>query len=159
MKFHVATLREHVSKDQPSLPTFTHNTFRISLSGPRVLLILFLCNVLSTSVGEVAITKFCFNKLGLNVIAEIPAPGKLEGGDFFPFGEELCMIGMGLRTNMYAIQYCLDNDLFGTKRVAVVKDPFDWYVFNATHCIFTCALHAPQCAPPMLCVCVCMCVE
>jgi len=80
----------------------------------------------TTRAGEVAITQFCFEKIGLNIIGKIPSPGKLEGGDFFPMGEDLCMIGMGLRTNMFAVNYCMDNDLFGTKRVAVVKDPFDW---------------------------------
>jgi len=81
----------------------------------------------STRAGEVAITQYCFEKIGLNIAGIIPFPGKLEGGDFFPVGEDLCMIGMGLRTNMFAIQYCMDHDLFGTRRVAVVKDPFDWH--------------------------------
>jgi len=79
-----------------------------------------------TRAGEVRITKHCLEKVGLPIAAVVPSPGKLEGGDFFPVGDDLCMIGMGLRTNMFAIHYCMDNDLFGTKRVAVVKDPFDW---------------------------------
>lgn len=36
--------------------------------------------------NEVELMKFCFNKLGLKVIAEIPEDGRLEGGDFFPAG-------------------------------------------------------------------------
>jgi len=74
---------------------------------------------------EVEVMKFCFQKLGLPVLGEVPAPGTLEGGDFFPAGEELCLIGLGLRTNSAAVQYVLDHDLWGTRRVAVVKDLFD----------------------------------
>jgi hypothetical protein len=49
----------------------------------------------------------------------------LEGGDFFPAGVDLAFLGIGLRSNMEACQYLLDKDLFGTQRVAVVKDFFD----------------------------------
>lgn len=74
---------------------------------------------------EVEVMKFCFEKLGVPIIGNVTAPGTLEGGDFFPAGIDLCMIGVGLRSNMDAVQYLLDNDLFGTERVAVVKDYFD----------------------------------
>lgn len=79
-----------------------------------------------TREDEVNLTKWCFNKLGMKVVGEIPSSGRLEGGDFFPMGQDLCMIGVGVRTNMTAVWHCMDNDLFGTKRVAVVKDCFDW---------------------------------
>ena len=39
--------------------------------------------------NEMELMKFCFDKLGLPVIAEIPEPGRLEGGDFFPAGKGL----------------------------------------------------------------------
>jgi len=46
--------------------------------------------------NEVELMKFCFSKLGLKVIAEIPEDGRLEGGDFFPAGSgahrSCCMI-------------------------------------------------------------------
>ncbi|PRP87144.1 hypothetical protein PROFUN_01406 [Planoprotostelium fungivorum] len=78
-----------------------------------------------TRAPERVITRFCFNKLGMKIIGEIPEGGALEGGDFFPAGE-MCFIGLGLRTNWAAIHYCFNNDLFGSSLVAVVKDCFDW---------------------------------
>eukprot|EP01122_Echinamoeba_exundans_P014054 TRINITY_DN6288_c0_g1_i1.p1 TRINITY_DN6288_c0_g1~~TRINITY_DN6288_c0_g1_i1.p1 ORF type:complete len:960 (-),score=226.78 TRINITY_DN6288_c0_g1_i1:65-2857(-) len=74
---------------------------------------------------EVSIMKFCFQKLRVPIIGEVKWPGTLEGGDFFPAGNDLCMVGVGLRSNMYAVQQLLDQNLWGTKRVAVVKDYFD----------------------------------
>ena len=74
---------------------------------------------------EVEVMKFCFEKLGVPIIGNVTAPGTLEGGDFFPAGVDLAMVGVGLRSNMDAVRYLLDNDLFGTERVAVVKDYFD----------------------------------
>ena len=74
---------------------------------------------------EVDVMQFCFDKLKLQVIGRIPPPGYLEGGDFFPVGEDLCFIGVGLRSDMTAVQYMLEHDLFGTRRVAVVKDERD----------------------------------
>ena len=38
---------------------------------------------------------FCFRKIGLPVIGAIKHPGYLEGGDFFPAGQDLCFIGVG----------------------------------------------------------------
>lgn len=74
---------------------------------------------------EVDVMQFCFEKLKLPVVGRIPAPGHLEGGDFFPAGADLCLVGVGLRSDMAAVQYMLENDLFGTRRVAVVKDEID----------------------------------
>ncbi|KYR01130.1 putative arginine deiminase [Tieghemostelium lacteum] len=74
---------------------------------------------------EVEVMKLCFKLLELPVIGEIPNPGRLEGGDFYPCGQDLCFIGVGLRSNFYAVQYLMDNNLLGTSRVAVVKDYFD----------------------------------
>lgn len=31
------------------------------------------------------------------IVGEIEAPGFLEGGDFFPMGQDLAMVGIGLR--------------------------------------------------------------
>jgi arginine deiminase len=74
---------------------------------------------------EVEVMEFCFHKLGVPVIDKISSPGTLEGGDFFPAGADLAFLGIGLRSNMDAAQYLLDHDLFGTQRVAIVKDYFD----------------------------------
>lgn len=71
---------------------------------------------------EVDIMNFCFRKLGLNVVGRVPAPGHLEGGDFFPAGDKLAFIGLGPRSDWPAVEYLLREDLIGTERVAVVKD-------------------------------------
>lgn len=75
---------------------------------------------------EVDVLEFCLRKLSLRVIGRIPAPDAfLEGGDFYPAGPDLCFIGVGPRTNMAAVTYMLESDLFGTRRVAVVRDDFE----------------------------------
>lgn len=74
---------------------------------------------------EVDIMEFCFKKLGLNVVGRIPGHAFLEGGDFFPAGEGLSLIGIGPRSDWNAVRYLLEEDLFGTETVAVVKDLFE----------------------------------
>jgi arginine deiminase len=74
---------------------------------------------------EKDLTRFVFKKLGIPVVGAIPDEGRLEGGDFIAYSSDLCFIGVGLRTNMEAVKYLLERDLFGTKRVAVVVDEFD----------------------------------
>lgn len=76
-------------------------------------------------VREVDIMEFCFDKLGLNVIGRIPAPAFLEGGDFFPVGDGLSLIGVGPRSDLNAVHYLLENDLVGTETIGVVKDLFE----------------------------------
>ena len=49
----------------------------------------------------------------------------LEGGDFVSYSRDLCFIGVGIRTNMEAVQYLMQHDLLGTRRVAVVVDALD----------------------------------
>jgi len=71
---------------------------------------------------EVEVMRFCFTKLGFKVVGEISGEGRLEGGDFFPAGRDLSLVGIGLRSNQEAVDYMLKNDLFGSHRVAVVKD-------------------------------------
>eukprot|EP00798_Chlamydomonas_sp_ICE-L_P011345 gene11345-18966_t len=75
---------------------------------------------------EVKVMKFCFTKLGLPIVGEIKGEGAvLEGGDFFALGDHLCMLGVGLRSNMLAAQQLMDRDLLGTRRIALVKDALD----------------------------------
>lgn len=74
---------------------------------------------------ETKIMEHCFNVLGVNILGRIKEPGLIEGGDFFPAGDDLCFIGTGLRTNQHAIDTMLKNDWFGTRRVAVVEDKDD----------------------------------
>ncbi|MBU0666517.1 MAG: hypothetical protein KKC26_04080 [Nanoarchaeota archaeon] len=73
--------------------------------------------------AETEITKFAFEKLGLNIICEIKGEGRLEGGDFIPCGE-FAFIGQGLRTNAEGIKQLLENQALGYDEIAVVKDYF-----------------------------------
>lgn len=52
-------------------------------------------------------------------------PGFLEGGDFYPAGKDLCFVGVGLRSNLAACMQLMEQDWFGTDRVAIVNDEFD----------------------------------
>jgi len=74
---------------------------------------------------ESSIMKVVWEWLGVPIIAEVQYPDALEGGDFFPLGDELCFIGVGLRTSREAVNKLLDSDLFGSRRVAVVQDLYD----------------------------------
>jgi N-dimethylarginine dimethylaminohydrolase len=49
--------------------------------------------------GEPAALAETYAGLGINVIGEIQAPGKLEGGDFTWLGPRLAAVGRGYRTN------------------------------------------------------------
>ncbi|GBF90210.1 arginine deiminase [Raphidocelis subcapitata] len=74
---------------------------------------------------EVELMRFCFNKLGLPIVGAIEAPGFLEGGDFFPLGRDLALLGVGLRSNEAAAAQLMERDLLGARRLAVVRDEFD----------------------------------
>ena len=74
---------------------------------------------------EVEVMQFVFDKLGVPVIGKIPEPGHLEGGDFIPASRDLCFVGVGARTDVAAVQYMMEKDLFGTRKVAVVYDRFE----------------------------------
>lgn len=72
----------------------------------------------------------CFHLLyalraGLPIAGRIAEPGFLEGGDFFPMGQDLALVGVGLRSNVEACQQLMDRDLLGTRRLGVVRDDFD----------------------------------
>jgi arginine deiminase len=45
--------------------------------------------------NETKIMKFCFKKLNIDPLGEIDGTGLLEGGDFYPLGEDLCLLGVG----------------------------------------------------------------
>ena len=62
---------------------------------------------------------------GVHIEGEVVAPGYLEGGDFCPASADLCFVGVGLRSNMEAVSQLMDQDLFGCRRVAVVRDDFE----------------------------------
>ena len=62
---------------------------------------------------------------GLPVVGVIEPPGYLEGGDFFPAGRDLALVGIGLRSNFEACHQLMERDMLGTRRLAVVKDQFE----------------------------------
>jgi len=70
---------------------------------------------------ETKIVRFAYQKLGIFPVYELKGRARMEGGDFIPAGDT-ALIGQGLRTNAEAVRQLLDNRVFGTPRVAVVKD-------------------------------------
>ncbi|KAG9395399.1 Arginine deiminase [Carpediemonas membranifera] len=81
---------------------------------------------------EVDVMEFAFKKLGLNVLGRLHDPLHLEGGDFIPAIPGLCMVGVGLRSNVEAVLHMARQGWLGpaqgeanTCRVAIVKDLFD----------------------------------
>ena len=70
---------------------------------------------------ETKIARFAYKKLGISPVYEVSGKARLEGGDFIPAGDT-ALIGQGLRSNAEAIAQLLKADVFGSKRVAVVKD-------------------------------------
>ncbi len=73
---------------------------------------------------EHIIMKQVFKNLGINIIGEVNN-GYLEGGDFFVSREDLSMIGLGIRTDAEGIKYLMENDLLGTRYMAVCFDETD----------------------------------
>jgi len=74
---------------------------------------------------EHIIMKQVFQNLKVDIISEMPLEAFLEGGDFFVAKEDLCMLGVGTRTNVEAADFLMKNDLLGTKRFAMVYDETD----------------------------------
>jgi len=70
---------------------------------------------------ETKIVRFAYAKIGVSPVYAVTGSARLEGGDFIPAGDT-ALIGQGLRTNPEAIRQLLQNRVFGTPRVAVVKD-------------------------------------
>jgi arginine deiminase len=73
---------------------------------------------------ETDIARFAYEKLGIEPIVVIEGEGTLEGGDFIPAGD-VAFQGQGLRTNAQAISQMLASGAYGSKRVVVVKDPWE----------------------------------
>jgi len=73
---------------------------------------------------EHVIMKQVFKNLNYEIIGEVKN-GYLEGGDFFVARENLSMLGIGLRTNIEAGNYLMENDLLGTRYMALVYDEND----------------------------------
>ncbi len=58
-------------------------------------------------------------------MGDVREPGYLEGGDFCPASADLAFVGVGLRSNFEAVLQLMDEDLFGYRRVAVVRDDYE----------------------------------
>jgi hypothetical protein len=86
---------------------------------------------------------------GLPVVGEIRVPGFLEGGDFFPAGRDLALVGIGLRSNSEAARQLMDGDLLGTSRLAVVRDDFEQHQARPPPRAAAPGAHAPG-APRLL---------
>ena len=61
----------------------------------------------------------------MHIEGSVREPGYLEGGDYCPASADLHFVGVGLRSNMEAVQQLMDEDLFGARRVAVVRDQYE----------------------------------
>ena len=73
---------------------------------------------------EHIIMKQVFKNLNVEIIGEVK-DGYLEGGDYFVARENLSMLGIGLRTNINAGNYLMENDLLGTRFMALIYDEND----------------------------------
>ena len=62
---------------------------------------------------------------GVHIEGSVREPGYLEGGDYCPASADLHFVGVGLRSNMEAVQQLMDEDLFGARRIAVVRDQYE----------------------------------
>jgi len=91
-----------------------------------------LCRMkMPTRRPEPEITKLALESYGeIDIVHEIRAPGTIEGGEFFPFGD-LAFIGVGYqennilygRTNMEAVQQVLNTKVMDYDEVFVVESP------------------------------------
>jgi arginine deiminase len=78
-------------------------------------------------IGERHVAEFCLNRLGIKPIFRLRGETNfLEGGDYIYFAGDTSFIGCGMRTSRSAIGMLLDNDVFGTDRVVVVRDSLHW---------------------------------
>lgn len=76
---------------------------------------------------ETVIMRAVWRQLGVPLIASCEGQEEitLEGGDFFPLGEEMCILGVGVRTNIQGARFLTTNDLIGTRKFIVVENPRD----------------------------------
>ncbi len=74
---------------------------------------------------EVDLIRWFYQLLEIKPLAEIKGDNRLEGGDFMIIKEDLSLLGVGLRTNMGAASFLMENDLLETKRVGLVVDETD----------------------------------
>ena len=96
--------------------------------------------------AENEIMEIVFKNLGAKIIGRIPEGTVLEGGDFFVAEDDLCMLGIGLRTKIEAAYYLMKNNLLGSRRFAIVVDENDldqqrmhldtyFNILNSVYCV------------------------
>jgi len=82
-----------------------------------------------TSTGaremEHNIMKQVFTNMGVHIIGLVPEGSFVEGGDFFVAKDDLCMLGIGIRSSFKGAAFLMENDLLGTERMALVIDETD----------------------------------
>jgi hypothetical protein len=64
-------------------------------------------------------------KLGYPIISEVLDPLRFSNLDYIQAGSGLSFFGTGLSTDEAVARQLLENDSFGTTRVAIVRDIFD----------------------------------
>ena len=74
---------------------------------------------------EKEIFKLFYEQLNIPILEEARGDQKLEGGDFIIAKPDLCLLGVGMRTNFEGAVFLMENDLLGTKRFGVVTDLTD----------------------------------
>ena len=73
---------------------------------------------------EHIIMKQVFKNLKVDIIGEVKE-GYLEGGDFFVARKNLSMLGFGFRSDIVGANYLMENDLLGTRYMALCYDEND----------------------------------
>ena len=79
----------------------------------------------SQRAGEHKIMEQVFKNINATIIGNALKGGNnsyLEGGDYFVAKEDLSMLGVGLRTSLDGAKYLMENDLLGTKFLAIIYD-------------------------------------
>jgi len=76
-------------------------------------------------VLETKIMKIVHENIGIKILGEMPVGAYLEGGDFMILKPDVALLSIGLRSNIEAAAYLMENDLLGTDRFALVVDSTD----------------------------------
>jgi hypothetical protein len=71
------------------------------------------------------LARFLFQNLELPILKTLPAPLTVSSSDIILANEELCFVATGSGTNEGSVRALLRKGVFGTKRVAVVRDIFE----------------------------------
>ena len=82
----------------------------------------------SQRAGEHKIMEQVFKNINATIVGNALEGGNnsyLEGGDFYVAKEDLSMLGVGLRTTLDGAKYLMENDLLGTKFLAIIYDDED----------------------------------